>query len=114
MELARLLTDNGRELATVELAVSAMTRARGLLGRSGLERGRALWLTPCRSIHTIGMRFTIDVVFVDRDWRVLKMFATLPPMRLAWGGFRSIGALEFAAGESGRLGLAPGQRLRLE
>jgi uncharacterized protein len=114
MERARLLTPDGRHLASVELATSPTTRARGLLGRSGLEPGHALWLAPCRSIHTIGMRFSIDVIFLDRDWRVIKVFAPLPPLRFAWGGWRADGALELAAGEARRLRLSPGGHVRLE
>lgn len=114
MELARLVTADGRNLATVELATAPLTRARGLLGRSGIEPGRALWLSPCRSIHTVGMRFAIDVVFLDRESAVLTVFENLGPYRLAWGGWRARGALELAAGEAARLGLAVGQPLRLQ
>ena len=112
MELARLVAD-GRDVAIVELATSPLTRARGLLGQSGLAPGRALWLAPCRAIHTVGMRFVIDVVFLDREHRVVTVFDALEPYRLAWGGWRAHGALEFAGGEAGRLGLSPGQRLEL-
>ena len=114
MELARLVTADGRHVATVELATGPLTRARGLLGRSGLEPGRALWLAPCRSIHTVGMRFAIDVVFLDRESSVLALFENLRPYRLAWGGWRAHGALEFGAGEASRLGLARGQPLQLQ
>ena len=114
MELARLVTADGRHVATVELATAPITRARGLLGRSGLEPGRALWLAPCRSIHTVGMRFAIDVVFLDREFSVLALFENLGPFRLAWGGWRARGALEFGAGEAARLGLSLGQPLRLQ
>lgn len=113
MTHARLLADDGRVVAEVELATSPWSRARGLLGRRGLPPGHALWLAPCRSIHTVGMRFPIDVVFLDREGRALKVFEALPWGRLVWGGFRAHGALEFAGGEAARLGLAPGQRLAL-
>lgn len=113
MDRARLLAEDGRDLAVVELATSPWVRARGLLGRAGLAPGRALWLAPCRSIHTVGMRFAIDVVFLDRVSRVLKVTSGLTPYRLTWGGWRAHGALEFAAGEAARLGLTAGQRLRL-
>jgi uncharacterized membrane protein (UPF0127 family) len=111
---ARLLTADGRELARVELATTARLRARGLLGRSALAPGHALWLAPGRSIHTVGMRFAIDVVFLDRDARVVTIREHVVPFRLTWGGWRSRGVLEFAAGEVARLAITPGQQLQLQ
>lgn len=113
MSQGRLCAEDGRELARVELALSPWLRARGLLGRAGLAPGEALWLAPCRSIHTVGMRFAIDVVFLDCHSRVVHVAADLAPWRLTWGGWRAHGALEFAAGEAARLGLVVGQRLQL-
>jgi uncharacterized membrane protein (UPF0127 family) len=114
MRRARLLTDGGRELARVEVASNARQRARGLLGRSELAPGSAMWLAPCRSIHTVGMKFSIDVVFLDRDARVVTVRAGVAPFRLTWGGWRSRGVLEFAAGEAARLNITPGQQLILQ
>ena len=113
MSRARLCDDDGRDLARVELATSPWVRARGLLGRTGLALGEALWLAPCRSIHTVGMQFAIDVVFLDRASCVVRVVADLVPYRLTWGGWRAHGALEFAAGQAARLGLTAGQRLQL-
>lgn len=113
MELARLCTSDGRELATVEVATSAFMRARGLLGRAGLPPARALWLAPCRAIHTIGMRFAIDIVFLDRRSTVVALFAAVPPTRVVWGGWRARGALELAAGECARLGVRRGDALQM-
>ena len=58
-----------------ELAVSMWTRTKGLLGRSGLERGEGLWIQPTGSIHMWFMRFPIDVVWAGRDGKVLKRYA---------------------------------------
>jgi uncharacterized membrane protein (UPF0127 family) len=113
MRHAHLLTDDGRELARVEVAETARERARGLLGRSALAPGRAMWLAPCRSIHTVGMRFAIDVAFLDRDARVVTIREQVPSFRLAWGGWRARGVLEFGAGELARLRITRGQQLRL-
>jgi uncharacterized membrane protein (UPF0127 family) len=85
---------------------------RGLLGRSGLEQKEGLLLKPCGSVHTLFMRFPIDVVFLDRDLSVVAVRPELVPWRTA----RARGAkvtLELAAGEAARLGIAPGVRLRL-
>ena len=113
MSRGRLFADDGRNLAGVELATSPLVRARGLLGRASLALGEALWLAPCRSIHTVGMQFAIDVVFLDRASCVVRVVADLVPYRFTWGGWRAHGALEFAAGEAARLGLSAGQRLQL-
>jgi uncharacterized membrane protein (UPF0127 family) len=111
---ARLLSAEGRHLADVEIAITARHRARGLLGRSGLPPGQAMWLAPARSIHTIGMQFPIDVVYLDRDSRVVAIRERVAPFRLTWGGWRSRGVLEFAAGEVQRLNITGGQQLLMQ
>jgi uncharacterized protein len=58
--------------AQVEVADTPHTRRIGLLGRDGLSDGDAMLITKARSIHTVGMQFPIDVVFVDRDGNVVK------------------------------------------
>jgi len=92
------------------LAETAFARMRGLLGRSGLARGEGLLLRPASSVHTAFMRFAIDVVFVDRENRVLKVVADVPPWRAAaCKGARA--TLELPAGEAEKHGLAPGVSL---
>ncbi len=63
-------------------AAKARERMKGLLGRSGLEAGEGIHIDPCNSIHTFFMRFTIDVLFLDRSGKVVRAFAALPPWRL--------------------------------
>ena len=58
-------------------------RCRGLLGRRSLPEGEGLLLRPSFSIHTAFMRFAIDVVFLDRDNRVVKMVPEMKPFRVA-------------------------------
>jgi uncharacterized protein len=83
---------------------------RGLLGRSDLPRGEGVLLRPASSVHTWFMRFPIDVVFLDRELRVVKVVPQLAPWRVASGrGARAV--LELAAGECERRGLRPGDRL---
>lgn len=82
----------------VWLAHGACGRARGLIGRSAWPPGDALLLRPCVAIHTFGMRFMIDVVFLDAHNRVVQVVRRLKPWRVAWGGPRAAAALEFAAG----------------
>ena len=65
------LVRDGEVLASLEVAGSRAGRARGLLGRDGIDG--VLHLPDTRSVHTFGMRFDIDVAFLDADLRVVKM-----------------------------------------
>ena len=78
--MARLYVD-GRPVAPVEICRSRRARRRGLLGRHTLAG--AMLLAPCRSVHTFGMRFAIDVAACDRDMRVRRI-VTLAPGRVLW------------------------------
>src|SRR5262245_66459252 len=87
----------------VEPAFDSRTRKKGLLGRHGLENA-ALVIAPCSAVHTFFMRFAIDVVFTDRQGRVLKVCHDVRPWRIAaaWRGFA---AIELASGAARRAGV---------
>ncbi len=99
------LVCDGRVLATVEVADSVGTRTRGLLGRDGIEG--AILLAPARSVHTVRMRFAIDVAFLDAERRVLHV-STLRPNRFSRVVWRSRSVVEAEAGSLERWGLAVG------
>ncbi|MGH3033358.1 MAG: DUF192 domain-containing protein [Gaiellaceae bacterium] len=92
------------------VAATPLSRLRGLLGRSELQRGEGLLIRPCSSVHTWFMRFPIDVVFLDRELRVVRVARRLAPWRTA-AGRKARAVLELPAGESDRRGLRPGDRL---
>jgi uncharacterized membrane protein (UPF0127 family) len=69
--------------AAVEIAATRTTRRRGLLGRDGLAPSAAMLLAPCAAVHTAGMRFPIDVVFVDRQGFAVKVVRDMKPWRIA-------------------------------
>jgi uncharacterized membrane protein (UPF0127 family) len=92
------------------LADTAPRRMRGLLGRSSLPAGEGILLHPERAIHTAFMRFPIDVVFLDRELRVMKVVEQLPPWRIA-SDHSARSVLELAAGEARRLRVEPGHQL---
>jgi uncharacterized membrane protein (UPF0127 family) len=94
----------------VEAAFDSRTRRMGLLGRDGLQDGQAMILAPCAAIHTCGMRFPIDVLFVSRDGRVLKIVERLAAWRIA-ASLRALATVELAAGQARRVGLTEGDRL---
>ena len=109
----RLVNGNGEVLLErCWIADRPWSRMRGLLGRSGLEQGEGLLLKPCGSVHTLFMRFSIDVVFLDRELSVLAVRPEVRPWRTAGARGAKV-ALELAAGEAARFGIAPGMRLRL-
>ncbi len=95
-------------LANVEVAERRRDRARGLLGRDGIEG--AILLSPARSVHTILMRFPIDVAFCDRNLRVVKVL-TLNPNRVTLPVIRAHAVVEAEAGMMGRWGIQPGDLL---
>lgn len=110
----RLVSDRGVVLATrLEPAFESAARRRGLLGRDGLERGAAILIAPCNSVHTFFMRFTIDVVFAARDGRVLKICRRMKPSRLA-ASLRAHTAIEFDSSHEVTEMLRPGDRLTIE
>jgi hypothetical protein len=66
-----------------QIAASLVARVVGLIGRPSLRRGEGLWIQKCNSIHMIGVRFPIDVIFLDGEQRVVKLAATVrPPFHL--------------------------------
>jgi uncharacterized protein len=92
------------------VADTPASRLRGLLGRSELSPGEGLLLRPASAIHTCFMRFPIDAVFLDRDWRVVAISDDVRPWRAASRrGAKAV--LELPAGESARRGLGVGDQL---
>ena len=91
----------------VRLAATPGARLRGLLGRA--PSPTPLLIAPARSVHTVGMRRPIDVVFLDADLVVVKVVRGLAPWRVA-GARRAVAALLLVAGSAT---LAPGDRLEL-
>lgn len=70
-------------------------------------------ITPCRDVHTCGMRFTIDIVFLDDDLRILKLSPNARTWRFYSGGGQCKHVLELAAGATTNLDLQVGQILEL-
>jgi uncharacterized membrane protein (UPF0127 family) len=76
------LSPRGPAVARLEVADTLWTRTRGLLGRDGLADDHGLWIKPCNSVHTFFMRFAIDLVFLDRDLIVRRVYQGVKPNRL--------------------------------
>src|SRR5947207_2384026 len=90
----RLVDQSGIVLAArVRKITGLFARTIGLLGRSRLGPGEGIWLVPCNGIHTIGMRFPIDVLVLDRELRVVGKESNVKPWRIVRrvrGGFSTI------------------------
>jgi uncharacterized protein len=93
----RNLTRNAQIASSVEVADSGARRSRGLLGRKGLAPGEGLWIVPCEAIHTFGMQFSIDLVYLDREYRIRKIRKNVPPWRLS-ACLQAHSVIELAAG----------------
>ena len=92
-------------LAAAEVAVTRRDRRKGLLGRE--QHDGVLILRPCRQVHSIGMKFPIDVAFCDRDGFVLRT-VTLAPWRICRPVLRAYFAIEASAGAFDRWKLVVG------
>jgi uncharacterized protein len=99
------------ELAgSVAVADGVATRNKGLLGRNGLGPGEGLWIIPCEAIHTFGMRFSIDLVYLDRNKRVKKVTSDVRPWRMS-GCLLAHSVLELASGTVHPTQTRPGDEL---
>jgi len=97
-------------VARVWNALSPWERTRGLLGRPPLQAGEGMLIADCRLVHTFGMRYRLDLAFLDGRGRVRKTVAALAPGRLA-GSLPAQATLELAPGTLARIGLQEGDCL---
>lgn len=108
------LTRDTRVGNQIEIANTQKTRLVGLLGRSGLQPEEGLWIRPSSGVHTFGMRFPIDVVGLDKEKRVVKLWEQLVPQRVTALSWSMQSALELAPGTIRRCGVKLGDVLAIE
>jgi uncharacterized membrane protein (UPF0127 family) len=104
------LVSDGTVMASAEVAGTRAERRRGLLGRDGLEG--AFVIERCRWVHTVGMRFPLDIAFVDGDGNVVKTLR-MHRHRLGMPVHRAQMVIEAEAGAFGRWGLHVGDVIEL-
>lgn len=104
------LTSGAQVADRAVIATTLRDRLIGLLNRRSLEPGEAMVFPRCRSIHTWGMRFPIDVVFLRRQ-RVVKTLPSLRPWRLAWASAADA-VIELPAGAIAAAAIQPETLLR--
>jgi uncharacterized protein len=109
------LIRDGEVLSALDVADSLAARFRGLRGRDGVEG--ALLLRPCRSVHTFGMRFPIDVAFCrrrDDETFVVLSAIEMRPWRMGRPRLRATCVIEAEVGAFGRWRLRPGDELEIK
>jgi uncharacterized membrane protein (UPF0127 family) len=98
----------------VRTATTFLSRLAGLLGTAAIAEGGGLWIVPCRSVHTLGMRYPIDVAFLDARGVVVGILGGLSPNRIGRVVRDARGALELRAGTLAATGTVTGDRLEFE
>jgi uncharacterized membrane protein (UPF0127 family) len=96
-----------------DIADSSETRRTGLLKHSSLEEGCGLWIVPCESVHSFWMKFSIDVLYLDRSKKVRKIRHDMKPWRASMC-LPAHSVLELPAGTALRTGTQPGDQLVFE
>lgn len=100
--------------SSVVVADTSLRRAVGLLGCASLQREEGIWIKPSSGVHTIGMRFPIDVIGLDKQLRVVRLWPSLKPYRVTAivPAVRTV--LELAAGRIVQSGLRLGDQLSIQ
>lgn len=115
MKTFELHTADGRCIARqVHLACSFRTRCIGLLRQTCIPEHEGLLLVPGGTVHTLGMRFDIDVVFLNRQMRVLGLAERVAPWRIVTAPKETARVLELAAGKIATTRLTTGTYLIVE
>ena len=98
----------------VKVADSGLSRMVGLLGKRSLEPEGGAWIIPCNSIHTIGMLFSIDVVMLDRNLKVVGLYEMLRPFSITRPNFRAESVIELPPHTIFKSGTAVGDQLVID
>jgi uncharacterized membrane protein (UPF0127 family) len=106
-------TRNAVLAETAEVAQSSSERRTGLLKHASFVPGQGLWIVPCEAVHSFGMKFSIDVVYLDRKKRVRKVRENMVPRRLS-ACLLAHSVLELPAGTVERTATRPGDQLTFE
>lgn len=115
MRLAAHNVTRGSTLAErCRVANRTWLRLRGLIGKASLAQDEGLWIVPCNGIHTLGMRFPIDVIFLDGNLRVVAVEEAMRPWRLGRVCLRARSVLELPVGCLASSGTQLGDQIAIE
>ncbi len=98
----------------IVVAETSLARMAGLLGRCGLDAGRGLWITPSSGVHTFGMKFAIDVIGLDKEFKVVRLWERLVPQRITSVSLRLRSVVELPPGRIAECGVQMGDALRID
>jgi uncharacterized membrane protein (UPF0127 family) len=98
----------------VKVADSGVSRMVGLLGKRTLAPDGGVWIVPCNSIHTVGMLFSIDVVMLDRNLKVVGLYEMLRPFSITRPNFRAESVIELAPHTIFKSGTAVGDQFVID
>ncbi|MFN7648185.1 MAG: DUF192 domain-containing protein [Acidobacteriota bacterium] len=96
-----------------DIADTSAKRRAGLLSRTGLAPGEGLWIVPCEGVHTFAMKFPIDVVYLSKSRKVLKIRDRMKRSRISFC-LTAHSVLELAAGRAAETGTVVGDQLEFE
>ena len=111
---ARNQTKDAPVVQNVRIASSIWSRFWGLMGKRPLPDGEALLIDPCTSVHTMFMRFPIDVIYLSEDNHVVKIVPEMTAWRASLGGKGAKRVLEMPPGAAARVNLTPGDQITFE
>src|SRR5271166_6814139 len=97
----------------ISVAGTSLSRLLGLLGKRRLEPSTGLLIIPSQAIHTVAMRFAIDVIFVDRQWRVVHVRPAMVPYRMTGIHWKARCVLELPSGQIAQTSTAIGDQLSI-
>jgi len=97
----------------IKIADTSLSRMVGLLGRRGVDAGGGLWIKPSSGVHTFFMRFPIDVIGLDKNMRVIKLWRTLVPYRITSVSLQLRSVIELSSGRIAECGVQLGDVLRV-
>jgi uncharacterized protein len=98
----------------IGVAETSLSRMVGLLGKRGLEAGTGLLIMPSQAIHTVAMKFPIDVLFVDKRWRVVAMRPEMVPYRMTGIHWRARCVIELPSGQIANTSTEVGDQLSVD
>ncbi len=111
------VTDQTREIVIgnqIKVANTSLSRMLGLLGQRGLNAGEGLWIKPSSGVHTVGMKFTIDVIGLDKELRVVRLWPRLVPFRVTAVSLKVRSVIELGAGRIAECRVQLGDQLRVQ
>jgi len=114
MDICRVLTGDIVMAYKVRVADSFITRFIGLLRDKGLNDDEGLLITKCRQVHTIGMKFNIDVIFLSCEDKIIHIESKMKPYKISKYVKDACKVLELKEGAAEKYGLKPQYILKIE